>query len=87
MITELCFKIAHYTGYATTCSYCRADTSDRRMSESFGIMVNYEYQLSSVRENSTSYLVEHRIAVEPHIYRKLDLDPGVLKQLVVDSPC
>ena len=39
-----------------------ADTSLKGMAQSFGLMVNYEYKLKEIQNNSSAYEAEQKVA-------------------------
>ncbi|KAJ1366522.1 hypothetical protein KIN20_027199 [Parelaphostrongylus tenuis] len=49
------------------------DTSDRGMSNSVGIMVNYRYRLNKVLENSVRYTLENHIEVHDNVLSLMSL--------------
>ena len=52
-----------------------ADPSRRGMEESFGIRVNYRYELPRLLANNRQYVVDSRIAAAPSVLRVLQQDP------------
>ena len=53
----------------------RADPSARGWDESFGIRVNYRYDVNHLMENNRQYVVDSCIAVAPAILDMLRSDP------------
>ncbi|GLI61068.1 hypothetical protein VaNZ11_003331 [Volvox africanus] len=49
----------------------RADTSSLGLSRSFGIMVNYEYDLSSMYDNNWKYIMLHEVQAHPQVLELL----------------
>ena len=51
----------------------RADKSSRGMKQSFGIMVNYKYDLDLVHERTEEYVLRHQISASQAIHKILNL--------------
>ena len=49
----------------------RADTSDRGMGQSFGIMVNYRYEMDQVHTRNQDYVLNHIIATSSEVKEML----------------
>ena len=48
-----------------------ADTSDRGMGQSFGIMVNYRYEMDQVYTRNQDYVLSHSIATSSEVKEML----------------
>ena len=53
-----------------------ADPSARGMAESFGIRVNYRYEVQHLLPNNRQYVVDSRIAAAPSVLRALGVERG-----------
>ena len=53
-----------------------ADPSARGMGESFGIRVNYRYDVQHLMTNNRQYVVDGRIAAAPSVLSALGAEPG-----------
>jgi malonyl-CoA decarboxylase len=60
---------------------CRsADTSERGLERSHGIMVNYRYDLDQLSVNNKAYLLQRKVAAAPEVEALLRLHPAACEQ-------
>jgi len=60
-----------------------SDASEQGMARSFGICVNYVYNLEQVFDNNRMYLVEHKIRASKEVCAWLRSDNGLVGELMV----
>ena len=70
VVWELLFQ-THHLGPLD--SSLRADQSSRGMKQSFGIMVNYKYDLDMVHERTEEYILRHQISASQAIFSTLNM--------------
>lgn len=70
-----CAPYIHTHSLCASCSCvafpCRADTSTQGLTNSCGLMVNYQYDLAQVAANNQAYLMEHTIAASEAVQQLL----------------
>lgn len=59
---------------------CRADTSERGLERSHGIMVNYRYDLDQLSVNNKAYLLQRKVAASPEVEALLRPHPAACEQ-------